>query len=127
MIGQDLIEQNRQKLVAQRVSCEARIVELTASDPFNLEVSADHDDERTSADDEAQLNEQHERVTTQIDAQKKMIIKIDNTLERIKDGSYGVCEDCGKDIEDTRIKAMPLAALCLADEKIHEDKAKKRL
>lgn len=127
MINPQLIEQNRQKLETQRIICGDRIKELTQSDPFNLAVSAELDDERTSADDEAQLNEQHERVTTQIAAQKKMVEKIDGALERIKNGKYGVCEVCGKDIEESRLTAMPLAALCLNDEKTHESKSRKRL
>lgn len=34
-------------------------------------------------------------------------------LMRIKDGSYGVCEVCGKPIEQTRLVADPAATTCI--------------
>ena len=127
MINAQLVEINRRKLETQRIICGDRINDLTKNDPFDLAVSQESDDERTSSDDEASLNEQHERVLTQIDQQKKMIEKIDLALARIKSGNYGICEVCGKDIEESRLTAIPLAALCLDDEKTSESKAKKRL
>ncbi|MHC4714223.1 MAG: TraR/DksA family transcriptional regulator [Planctomycetota bacterium] len=38
---------------------------------------------------------------------------IDTALENIEDGTYGICEDCGKAIEKPRLKALPYAVLCL--------------
>lgn len=35
-------------------------------------------------------------------------------LERIADGSYGVCEDCGGAIGKLRLQAFPRATLCMA-------------
>jgi RNA polymerase-binding transcription factor DksA len=99
MIRQDLVSDIRKKLEAQKESCIARLDELEKSDPFNLDQTRDVDDDRTSPDDEAQLNEQHERIASQMEAQKKMIVRIDGAMGRIADGTYGVCEICGKDIE----------------------------
>lgn len=127
MIREELITTIQQKLVKQKEDCVARLAELENNDPFNLTVAAEIDDERTSADDEAQLNEQHERIATQMDSQKKMIVKIDLALDRIEKRTYGVCELCGKDIEESRLSAMPLAALCLTDEKTSEQRIKKRI
>lgn len=127
MIRQELVTELRKKLEAQREQGLARIAELEASDPFNLTTNTDIDDDRTSPDDEAALNEQHERTQTQIDSQKKILVKIDSALERMDNGKYGVCEVCGKDIEESRLMAMPLAAMCLQDEKSNEQRAKKRV
>lgn len=127
MIREELLTTIREKLIKQREDCVARLAELENNDPFNLSVSVEIDDERTSADDEAQLNEQHERIATQMDAQKKMIVKIDLAMERIEKKTYGICELCGKDIEESRLSAMPLAALCLTDEKTAEQRIKKRV
>jgi RNA polymerase-binding transcription factor DksA len=33
-------------------------------------------------------------------------------LRRIQDGTYGVCTDCGGDIDGRRLQALPAAALC---------------
>ncbi|MBI3290477.1 TraR/DksA C4-type zinc finger protein [Candidatus Microgenomates bacterium] len=36
------------------------------------------------------------------------------SLEKLKKGAYGICEDCGNQIEDERLKVMPTAAICVA-------------
>lgn len=38
---------------------------------------------------------------------------IDLALEKIKKGEYGMCEKCGKKIEEKRLKISPEARLCL--------------
>jgi RNA polymerase-binding protein DksA len=39
--------------------------------------------------------------------------EIDEALERIEDGSYGVCAQCGKNIPKERLRALPQAKLCV--------------
>ena len=39
---------------------------------------------------------------------------IQAALERIEDGTYGSCEDCGEDIGAARLKAVPEATRCVA-------------
>jgi RNA polymerase-binding protein DksA len=39
---------------------------------------------------------------------------IDNALERITKGSYGICKYCGKDIGEKRLLARPTASACVA-------------
>ena len=38
---------------------------------------------------------------------------IDTALEKMDDGSYGVCEICAKKINKERLKAVPYAKLCI--------------
>ena len=38
--------------------------------------------------------------------------RIDAALQRLEDGSYGVCPKCGETISDERLVAVPEAALC---------------
>jgi DnaK suppressor protein len=46
--------------------------------------------------------------------------KVDRALERIGQGTYGLCERCGKPIEKARIKALPYATLCIRDKQAEE-------
>ena len=46
---------------------------------------------------------------------RDLIQKIDRALKRIEDGTYGICEVCGKPIEKARIKALPYVDLCIKD------------
>ncbi|MEX0798188.1 MAG: TraR/DksA family transcriptional regulator [Bacteriovoracaceae bacterium] len=40
--------------------------------------------------------------------------KLLGALEKIEQGEYGVCEECGEDIRFERLKARPTAELCIA-------------
>ncbi|MDE3203821.1 MAG: TraR/DksA C4-type zinc finger protein [Acidobacteriota bacterium] len=41
------------------------------------------------------------------------VVEIDRALQKIEDGTYGVCERCGEAIPDARLQALPYAALCV--------------
>jgi DnaK suppressor protein len=38
--------------------------------------------------------------------------KIDQALLRLEEGTYGVCQECEKEIAPARLRALPFAALC---------------
>ena len=44
---------------------------------------------------------------------KEKLLAIDEALERLDEGTFGVCEECGDEIGAARLKAMPLAKLCI--------------
>ncbi len=48
---------------------------------------------------------------------QQTIEEIDAALQRIDDGSYGVCEACGKPIGDDRLRAIPWTRLCIDDQR----------
>jgi len=50
----------------------------------------------------------------------KLIYKINDALGRIKDGTYGYCEETGKEIGIERLEARPIATLSLEAQKRHE-------
>lgn len=45
---------------------------------------------------------------------RDMLEQTQHALERIDDGSYGVCENCGEPIGKKRLMAFPRATLCMA-------------
>jgi DnaK suppressor protein len=46
---------------------------------------------------------------------RDLLQKIEKALTRMDEGTYGICERCGKPIEKARLKALPYANLCIAD------------
>jgi len=44
---------------------------------------------------------------------EEALAEVDNALEKIDAGSYGVCEECGKEIAPARLEAKPEARLCI--------------
>ena len=48
-----------------------------------------------------------------MDSERKLINEIDDALQRIEDGTYGICEGTGKPISKARLKAQPWARYCV--------------
>ncbi|HKD69591.1 MAG TPA: TraR/DksA family transcriptional regulator [Candidatus Binataceae bacterium] len=46
------------------------------------------------------------------DRERVKIGSIDDALEQIGDGSYGICESCGLEIGEERLEALPFTRLC---------------
>jgi len=46
-------------------------------------------------------------------AEGEHLSHIEAALKRIEDGTYGICENCGKPVSPERLEAMPWATLCI--------------
>lgn len=68
------------------------------------------------ADLEERAQEEREaRLLARLNAQsRREIMEIDAALRRIAEGTYGVCEECGRRITVARLRALPATRLCLA-------------
>ena len=56
------------------------------------------------------------------DRDRKLITKIDEALERLKNGTYGYCADNGNPIGLARLKARPTASLSIEAQEAHENR-----
>ena len=84
------------------------------------------DDNSTSADvvDQASSYTEKNVEMKTINRQIKLIAKIDLAIKKIKDGTYGYCEDTGEPIGIKRLIARPIATLCIAAQEKHEKEEK---
>jgi DnaK suppressor protein len=48
-----------------------------------------------------------------IERNRKYLKKIDKAIVKIKNGTYGICEECDNDITVERLEARPVATLCI--------------
>jgi len=53
---------------------------------------------------------------------ERLLEKVEDALERFEEGSYGLCEQCGKEIDPARLKALPYATLCLSCQQRRESR-----
>jgi DnaK suppressor protein len=58
------------------------------------------------------------------DRERKLIAKIRKALERIEDGSFGICESCGEDISEKRLKIRPVTTFCIDCKEEQENEEK---
>jgi DnaK suppressor protein len=49
---------------------------------------------------------------------------IEDALDKIESGTYGICEECGKPISEARLKALPTARLCITCKGEREEREK---
>lgn len=47
------------------------------------------------------------------DRERKLINKIKEALNRIETGEFGICEECGDEIGEARLKVRPVTTLCI--------------
>ena len=59
-----------------------------------------------------------------VNRQIKLVSKIDAALKRLKDDTYGFCEETGEPIGLKRLIARPIATLCIAAQEKHEREEK---
>ncbi len=64
------------------------------------------------ADDASEAYEQAKDLALRQNAEQ-LLVKVTNALERFEQGTYGICEQCGTEIDPARLKALPYATLCL--------------
>lgn len=58
------------------------------------------------------------------DRERKLIVKIREALARIDNGEFGICESCGEEISEERLRARPVTTLCI-DCKTREEELEK--
>jgi RNA polymerase-binding transcription factor DksA len=64
--------------------------------------------------DMSDRTEGYEERTATIAALEPRLKDINDALAKIEDGTYGICEVCGKPIEEDRLEANPAARTCKA-------------
>ena len=80
------------------------------------------DDSMSSADivDQASSYTDKSVEMKALNRSRKLIAKIDMALRRIKDGTYGYCEESGEPIGLKRLMARPIATLTIEAQEKHE-------
>ena len=90
--------------------------------------TVDHmQDEAANFPDPADRATQEEEFSLELrtrDRERKLIKKIDDTLDQISSGEYGYCETCGVEIGLKRLEARPTATQCIDCKSLDEIKEK---
>ncbi len=87
-------------------------------------------DEAANFPDPADRATQEEEFSLELrtrDRERKLIKKIEGTMERIEQDDYGFCDACGVEIGIKRLEARPTATLCIDCKSLDEIKEKQEL
>ena len=104
----------RRRLAEEREVSLARLASLTGDHESIVAASLD-----TNADDEhdpegATIAFERSQIGALVRQARHHLDEIDAAMGRIADGSYGTCEECGRDIGTGRLEARPVARTCIA-------------
>ncbi len=58
--------------------------------------------------------------------ERKLLAKIDEAIEKIDNGTYGICESCGEEINIKRLEARPVTTMCIECKTEQEEEEKLR-
>jgi DnaK suppressor protein len=58
--------------------------------------------------------------------ERKLLKKIDEALERIDGGAFGICDKCGLEINIKRLEARPVTSMCIECKTLQEEEEKLR-
>ncbi len=57
--------------------------------------------------------------------EQRLLKKIDEAIERIDNNTFGICDDCGLEIDVKRLEARPVTTMCI-ECKMHQEEDEKR-
>lgn len=115
------LDELRERLLEEREGLERQIRELeegslrTSQSELSGEVSFDEE-----YADAGTATFERERDLSLSNNIRDLLEKVDHALHRIDEGSYGLCERCGRPIEKARLKGLPYATLCIEDKQAQE-------
>lgn len=103
----------KERVYAQRETLISKIRRLRREDPFSTEDRALIVEPGTDAS--ALFG--HEKTVVLENQLKSDLKEIEKALEKIKKGTYGICENCGVKIDPARLEVKPSAIYCLKCER----------
>lgn len=95
-------------LVSKQRQIEEQLVSLESNDPVLNEMAAESPELGT----ESWRADVHAKSVAVKGRLLRLLTGIKISLLKLREGTYGRCEHCGKQIEFERLKAMPVAAMC---------------
>jgi len=112
-MDKNTLEQIKTILLTEKAQLQKDLGEITHQDSANREALVDFPNYGDKPDENAL---EVEAYTTNLATEKVIrdaIRDIDAALERIEQGTYGVCKYCGNEIAEKRLLARPVASACV--------------
>ena len=70
--------------------------------------------------DQAAAEYERQSLAHKTGSARRLVRNLQRALERIRQGSFGECAECGGEIEAKRLEALPWAQLCVACQQARE-------
>jgi len=70
--------------------------------------------------DDVDIEKDRQMVYTLGERERAKLNALNAAIEKIEDGTYGLCEECGEEINKKRLKIIPFAQFCINCQSDHE-------
>lgn len=70
--------------------------------------------------DRVRRMEERNSATENVSRLSDLLHSVEEALERLNEGSFGSCADCGRDLPAKRLEIVPWASLCVPCQEAHE-------
>ncbi len=117
---------DQQQLEHFRKLLQKKLDDLLGEADKTLEDMTDMDDHFPDPTDRATVESDRSFELRIRDRERKLIKKIKKSLEKIDEGTYGICEECGEEIGIKRLEARPVTTLCIECKSRQEKEEKAR-
>ncbi|MBX9765485.1 TraR/DksA C4-type zinc finger protein [Patescibacteria group bacterium] len=118
MISVAQVAEFKKTLDGERAVLEAELQKIGVRDPSNPSdwVAAKNKDDSFGADrnDNADIFEEMQDANATISELEVRFDEVNRALKKIEEGTYGICEISGTEIEEDRLLANPAARTCKA-------------
>ncbi|HYT80075.1 MAG TPA: TraR/DksA C4-type zinc finger protein [Actinomycetota bacterium] len=115
------VQELKEKLLEERKDLQAQFDDLEefsfGSNQSDLSGEMGFDEEYADA---GTATFERERDLSLVNNLRDLMERIDKALGKIDEGTYGLCDRCGRPIEKLRLKALPYANLCIKDKQAEE-------
>ena len=91
----------------------------------NLSRSDKDNDVSYRSEEQGTDNFDRDFALNRVSLDQDILFEIDEAMNRLVLGTYGICDSCGRGIENARLKAVPYARMCIACKSKNEDGQKK--
>ena len=112
MTNATIIEQNKQKLLAEKANLESLLARVEDKDGQPKYPDYGNSEE----DNDAEVMQYETNIAEEHDLEPKLE-RVIAALQRIDNGSYGLCKIGGEEIPEARLVAVPEAENCIAHDK----------
>lgn len=115
---------DKEKLEYFRLLLQQQLNDLIQEASKTLNKMTDKEENFPDPTDRASLESDLNFLLRIKERERKLILKIKEALKRIEEGTFGICEVCGKEISEDRLRARPVTTQCIACKMEEEEKEK---